>query len=99
MSVLAEILEWSKDRPNWQRDALRRLVLNGELTNDDINDLSEVCKSGHGLADRRETIPLAQEHVPAEATGSPVSLVSIFHHRGVNALAEDQTPNFGPKLT
>jgi energy-coupling factor transporter ATP-binding protein EcfA2 len=99
MSVLEEILEWSKERPNWQRDALRRLVLGGELSGDDIIDLSEICKSGHGLAEQRETMPLAKEHVPAEAIGSPVSLVSIFHHRGVNALAEDQTLKFGFGLT
>ena len=29
----------------------------------------------------------------------PVSLVSIFHHRGVNALAESQSLKFGPNLT
>src|SRR4051812_40411985 len=27
MTVLEQILEWSQDRPSWQRDALRRLVL------------------------------------------------------------------------
>jgi hypothetical protein len=69
------------------------------LSNDDINELIEICKSGHGLAEQQDTTPLAKEHVPAEATGSPVSLVSIFHHRGVNALAEDQTLKFGPGLT
>ena len=44
-------------------------------------------------------MPLAKEHVPDQTTGAPVSLVSIFHHRGVNALAEDQTLKFGPGLT
>lgn len=38
--------------------------------------------------------------MPAEtAADAPVSLSSIFHHRGVNALAEDQTLKFGPNLT
>ena len=99
MTALQEILEWSRDRPAWQRDAVRRLVVNGELSEEDINDLTEICKSGHGLADQLDTVPLAKEHVPDQATGAPVSLVSIFHHRGVNALAEDQTLNFGPGLT
>ncbi len=36
MTVLQELLEWSQDRPTWQRDALRRLVLHGELSDDDI---------------------------------------------------------------
>lgn len=99
MTVLQEILLWSQDRPAWQRDALRRLVLNGELSDEDINALAEICKNGHGLAEQRDTVPLAKEHVPAQTTDAPVSLASIFHHRGVNALAEDQTLKFSPGLT
>ena len=100
MTVLQEILEWSSDRPGWQRDALRRLVLNGELSDDDVRALTELCKSAHGLAEQQETTPLAKEHVPDRTAGAaPVSLVSIFHHRGVNALAEDQTLKFAPGLT
>jgi len=50
VTVLREILEWSQDRPIWQGDALRRLVLQGELTDEDILALAEICKSAHGLA-------------------------------------------------
>lgn len=100
MNVLEEILEWSQDRPLWQRDALRRLVQSGELTDDDLRALTEICKSAHGLAEVQSVVALAQEHVPETRTGAaPISLVSIFHHRGVNALAQDQTLKFGPKLT
>ncbi|KAA6230377.1 AAA family ATPase (plasmid) [Chlorobium phaeovibrioides] len=100
MNVFQEILEWSLDRPIWQRDALRRLVMNGELSDEDIISLTEICKSAHGLAEPQETDPLAKEHIPDRAAGAvPVSLVSIFHHRGVNALAEDQTLKFAPGLT
>ncbi len=99
MTVLQEILAWSQERPTWQREALRRLVICEELSDEDINTLAEICKSGHGLAEQRDVRPLAKEHVPDQAAGAPVSLVSIFHHRGVNALAEDQTLKFGPGLT
>src|SRR6266699_6059932 len=100
MTVLEELLKWSQDRPAWQRDALRRLVLNGDLSDDDIGALTEICKSEHGLAERQSIALFTKEHVPEKTAGSaPVSLVSIFHHRGVNALAEDQTLKFVPKLT
>jgi energy-coupling factor transporter ATP-binding protein EcfA2 len=100
MTVLEELLQWSHDRPAWQRDALRRLVLNGDLSDDDIRALTDICKSVHGLADQQDIAPLTTKHVPEKIAGSaPVSLVSIFHHRGVNALAEDQTLNFAPTLT
>ena len=100
VTVLHELLEWSQNRPSWQRDALRRLVLNGELSEDDISALAELCKAAHGLAEQQEAMPLASYHVPAESDAAPpVSLVSIFHHRGVNALAKGQTLKFAPNLT
>ena len=100
MTVLEELLTWSQDRPAWQRDALRRLVLNGDLSEDDIGALTEICKSAHGLAGQQDIAPLTKEHVPEKtADNAPVSLVSIFHYRGVNALAEDQTLKFAPTLT
>jgi energy-coupling factor transporter ATP-binding protein EcfA2 len=98
--VLQEILNWSVDRPAWQRDALRRLVTSGNLSDDDIHALTEICKAEHGLADKTEARPLSKEHVPeGTGTAAAVSLDSIFHHGGVNALAEDQTLKFSPNLT
>lgn len=99
MTVLQEILAWSQERPAWQRDALRRLAVHGVLSEPDIRALTEICKGGHGLAEPQEVAPLDKQHVPDKAAGPPVALQSIFHHRGVNALAEDQTLNFAPGLT
>ena len=100
VTVLQEILEWSQGRPAWQCDALRRLVLNGELSADDVRALVEICKATHGLAEQQEFAPLTKNHVGDEREdAAPVSLESIFHHRGVNALAEGQTLRFAPNLT
>lgn len=100
MTVLQEILEWSQDRPSWQRDALRRLVESGELSEDDVRELSEMCKAAHGLAESPDSRPLTADYIPDTSTASgQVTLVSIFHHRGVNALAENQTLKFSPNLT
>jgi hypothetical protein len=100
MNVLQEILAWSAERPTWQRDALRRLVATGELSDDDFRALTEICKGDHGLVEKPEAKLLATEHVPtAGGTALAVSLASIFHHQGVNALAEDQTLKFDPGLT
>jgi DNA repair ATPase RecN len=100
MSVLQQILEWSKDRPHWQRDGLRRLVLAGEFSEQDIRELTEICKSDYGLVEKIEAKPLAKEHVPGKASSAAaVALESIYHHKGVNALAEAQTLKFSPGLT
>ena len=54
VTVLEDILEWSQDRPMWQRDALRRLVQNGELSDHDFRELTEICKGTHGLTEVRQ---------------------------------------------
>lgn len=99
-TVLQEILKWSVDRPTWQRDALRRLVLNSELSPEDIESLTDICKGEHGLREKAATQPLAIEHVPERGgEAQAVALESIFHHKGVNALAENQTLKFASDLT
>lgn len=100
MTVLDEILVWSKDRSAWQRDALRRLVEKADLTEDDISELTEICKGQFGLAEPQAGDPLDTTHLPNKGAAlGAVSLDSIFHHEGVNALAQDQTLKFGPHLT
>lgn len=42
--VLASILAWSNDGPEWQRDALRRLTTQATLEPDEISALVAVCK-------------------------------------------------------
>ena len=100
MNVHEEVLRWSVDRPTWQRDALRRLVQTGDLDEGDLLDLVQLCKTPHGLADAGPALPLAKDHLPAPGKrGEAVKLTSIFHDRGVNALAEGQTLRFGPYMT
>ena len=100
MTVVQEILEWSRGCPDWQRDALRRLVVNGELSGGDILVLAEICKAKQGLADPRRVTLLTKSQVPTTCGAAlPVSIESIFHYRGVNALAKDQTLSFGPSLS
>ena len=100
INVLNEILKWSLDRPPWQRDALRRLVTKGEIDETDIEQLSNLCKSWYGLGDRKKPVPLNANHLPHPGSRKKsVSLESLTHHAGVNALAQDQTVEFGPRLT
>jgi hypothetical protein len=98
--VLSEILEWSKDRPGWQRDALRRLFTAGSISSNDIEELTELCKTAHGLIDPRKVEPLKAEHVATKGKAAvAVTLSSVTHRQGVNALAPEQTLAFGPNLT
>jgi energy-coupling factor transporter ATP-binding protein EcfA2 len=100
MNVLREILQWSTARPEWQRDALRRLVTQPQIEESDVSELTTICKAAHGLAERVTVTPLEAQHIRSRrAQHSAVTLDSITHHRGVNALAKDQKLEFGPALT
>jgi hypothetical protein len=42
--AFASIVTWSADQPAWQRDALRRLVLQQGIETDEIDQLAAICK-------------------------------------------------------
>src|ERR1700738_2173638 len=100
-TVLELILEWSADRPAWQRDALRRIVQAQKLTETDFPELVALCKRGHTpeptLTDP-EAKPLEAAHLPANpGAGAPVSLTAVKDVAAVNNLAPGQTLSFAPK--
>jgi hypothetical protein len=106
ISALHEILIWSTSRPQWQRDALRRIVVQGSVSAADINELDQLCRSKHELAQACATtlkaVPLDESHIPPGlGSQESVTLMSIGNLQGVNRLPSDQTIPFGvaPGLT
>ena len=95
-TVLETILEWSQDRPVWQRDALRRIVSKGRPDAGDLKALIDLCKQGRGgKSTALKPNPLKKAHLPANpGQGAAVSLVSIADVDGVNNLAPGQTLAF-----
>lgn len=99
-SALRDVLRWSKGRPAWQRDALRRLYLAGRLSAEDEEDLYGIAKAARALGDgtsgSRQAQPLADEHLPAPPTpGEVVTLEAIRDVQDVNALEPCQSLVFG----
>lgn len=95
MSVLREILSWSKSCPAWQRDALRRLLQNGTLSTKDLSDLTLICQSAHGLLPDETQVPanhpLSEEHLPPDVqSNQAVVLTTIEAVQHVNAIAGKQ---------
>ncbi len=91
LSVYDEILKWSKERPVWQRDALRRMVVNGSLGEKDIDELLRLCKIIHGIKEPSEgeavPVPLDEGHIcPEETAGESARLISISNVTNVNAI-------------
>ncbi len=89
-SALGDILEWSRARPEWLRDALRRLMVGSELSDRDIDELEAICLGSDGGAS-----PLTDEHIaPQRLAGKPVSIRGLRDLVGVNALASGQSLTF-----
>ncbi|QTD57262.1 AAA family ATPase [Parasphingorhabdus cellanae] len=86
------ILDWSKDKANWQRDCLRRLIVDGDLSKSDHDELLALCKD-----ETKPCIPLDDTHIGGHSAGVPtVTLKSIKDAQNINALAEGQTLPFNP---
>ena len=89
-NAFEEILSWSEKRPNWQRDALRRLVRNGSLSLTDLDELEVIC-----LTDNSPIRALLAEDISSGSSPEePISLLSVENPIGINALAEDQSLKF-----
>ncbi len=97
-TVLEIILDWSRERPEWQRDALRRIVQAQTLTEIDISELAALCKRGRTAKPSEsdpKPEPLAAGHLPANPrAGASVSLTAIKDVSAVNNLAPEQTLSF-----
>jgi len=98
-TVLETILEWSSTRPDWMRDALRRIVSGGTPSEGDLSELFNLCKKEHG--DDTITLkaePLDATHLPVDpGAGESVSIAAIKNVIGVNQLARDQKLAFETK--
>lgn len=110
-----DILSWSTTRPAWQRDALRRIVGNGILSDADVAELHYLCGEPHDALDdvldlsagsgpEKEIVadPLHAQHLPT--TGGPqisVSLIRLGGLTNVNRLSKQTAIEFGsaPGLT
>ncbi len=98
-TVLEMVLEWSADRPAWQRDALRRIVAHGRLSEGDVAELVTLCKIGRGApAGDCKAVPLEPHHLPANPDqAESVTLLSVSDVKGANNLAPTQNLAFEPK--
>ncbi len=99
-SPLHEILSWSSKRPDWQRDALRRIVEKGEIDEADIAELERISRSKLKADAIKPApmafVPLSATHLPpAPGAAQSVSLLSIGDLQNVNRLPTGVELPFG----
>ena len=96
---IAELSIWFNSRPKWLQDAARRLLQNGEVTSNDIDELSILCKKEAGVAIEHGS-ELVAKPIPNDAfsIADPtlsLRLDSISEIKGINALAPRKPLTFG----
>ena len=51
MPILNDIIDWVENKPDFWQIAIDRLIRNNELTDNDISELTEICKVDYGLSE------------------------------------------------
>ena len=98
----ADLIEWSKQLPDWQRDALRRVLAQKVLKADDITQLTALAFAPYlpGGIEGLEAIPASEAHIPPAPAGFPaVRLVAVRDIARVNALGPGPVPFCPQPLT
>ena len=94
---MVNILEWSEDKEEWQKDALRRIAISDSLSADDRQDIQDRVESFCGVqADFDfECLPLTAEHITTSVTEANQNIIcGIGPVSNVDRLTEDQELKF-----
>jgi energy-coupling factor transporter ATP-binding protein EcfA2 len=90
VSILSEIVSWSKGLPAWQQDAIARIYFSRELSAADIEDVYALAKIEAGIEDPKKRAPKALDDATVAGPVDPartVRLLAIKELDSVNALA------------
>lgn len=101
--IIDDLYQWFTERPEWQQDAVRRLLQQTELSNDDIKQLADLClkEAGFDHPDMEilEFRPVVKTALTFEVGRCNLFLKSIGDVKGINALAPHKALEFGAGLT
>ena len=94
MSVLESIITWAEqDLPAWQSDAVRQLLTQDILTEDDKAELFGMLKASHGLVDPKKPSAKPQPLKRGDVSGAPqaaekITLKAMKELSSVNAIPD-----------
>lgn len=101
MSALDSIIKWAgEDLLEWQSDAVRRLLLQEELSEEDKDELLRMLKERHGIKDDAHPAPKPKPLKKGDVSGSPqtsekVILKDLHDLKNVNAIPDGSGLTFG----
>ena len=96
---MTELSIWFKERPLWVQDAARRLIQQGNITPDDLNELVELCKheatGNQGFSNGTNPEPIPDDAFKSVQGQGLLRLKAIKDVIGINALAPRKPLEFG----
>lgn len=94
MALEEDIVSWSKERPAWQREVMRRVAAGGMLSHEYYETLVEAIVTAKEIPPPQ----LGLEHFPKAASEDlPVCLMAIESLEHVNALESHEPLTFGQR--
>lgn len=101
MTALESIISWAEsDLPDWQSDAVRRLLLQNTLTEGDRQDLLSMLKALHGLLPKGTKSSKSEPMQKGMVSGAPISKTNVVLKamkglRSVNKIPDGSNLPFG----
>lgn len=101
MNTIEKIIEWSKELPDWQQDAVRRILSQESIAVADINELYAMLRARVDLIEAGEVVPVP---IPAKGDNIPgsgdasriVRIRKISDLKNVNAIPDGKYLTFSP---
>lgn len=89
MSIYNEIINWAANKPDFVKDALRRITSTPIISSTDIDDLTDLLKKQVGFQGiTKVAVPISNAHIPTATSPSTdvARLLSIESPININAL-------------
>ena len=101
-TALQRIIDWASTLPDWQSDAVRRLLTQDELVESDKDELFRMLLARHGLLEDPSAEPKSRPLTKGDISGTPkvtskIVLKAITDLANVNAIPDGATLEFGHK--
>jgi len=103
MSALDSIIKWAEeDLLDWQRDAVRRLLTQEELTSEDKEEILRMIKESHDIKDPEHPAPKPKPLKKGDVSGAPqittkITLKALKELQNVNAIPDGSSLPFAHK--
>lgn len=101
MPVLEAVIQWAMDDlEDWQADAVRRILTQESLAEQDVSELLLILKSKHGLTQPTDAVPTPVTLKDTGVSGAaqkpqPLVLQAIENLSNVNAIPDGSSLSFG----